>query len=90
VEGAAYIVVAEAVSNALKHGEATEIRVTAVLRRGVLTVEVTDDGRGGADARHGTGLTGLADRAAAIGGTVSLSSPVGGPTTVRAEFPCTE
>jgi signal transduction histidine kinase len=88
VEGAGYFVVAEALSNAGKHSGATEIQVTAQLRHDVLTVEVTDNGRGGADAGRGSGLTGLADRAAAIGGTLSLSSPVGGPTTVRAEFPC--
>jgi signal transduction histidine kinase len=88
VEGAAYFVVAEALSNAAKHSGATTIQVAASLRHNVLTVEVTDDGHGGADAGHGTGLTGLADRCAAIGGTLSLSSPSGGPTTVRAEFPC--
>ncbi|MDX3662267.1 sensor domain-containing protein [Streptomyces sp. ID05-26A] len=88
VEGAGYFVVAEALSNASKHSGATEIQVTAHVRRDVLTVEITDNGRGGADASHGTGLTGLADRAAALGGTLSLSSPTGGPTTVRAEFPC--
>jgi signal transduction histidine kinase len=88
VEGAGYFVVAEALSNAGKHSGATEIRVVARVSRDVLTVEVTDNGRGGADAKRGSGLTGLADRAAAIGGTLSLSSPIGGPTTVRAEFPC--
>ncbi|GGU12950.1 sensor histidine kinase [Lentzea flava] len=88
VEGAAYFVVAEALTNAGKHGEATEIHVSARRSGDVLVVEVTDNGRGGADAARGSGLTGLADRAAAIGGTLSLSSPVGGPTTVRAEFPC--
>jgi len=88
VEGAAYFVVAEAVSNAGKHSGATELRIAAKVRRDVLTVEILDNGRGGADAGHGSGLTGLADRAAAIGGTLSLSSPIGGPTTVRAEFPC--
>ena len=88
VEGAAYFVVAEALSNASKHSDATEISVTAEVRRDVLTVEITDNGCGGADPGGGTGLTGLADRAAAIGGSLSLSSPIGGPTTVRAEFPC--
>ncbi|MGW6929147.1 sensor histidine kinase [Lentzea sp. NPDC054927] len=88
VESAGYFVVAEALSNASKHSGATEIRVSAKVRHDVLTVEITDNGRGGADPRDGTGLTGLADRAAAIGGTLSLSSPPGGPTTVRAEFPC--
>ncbi|MFS8097261.1 histidine kinase [Lentzea alba] len=88
VEGAGYFVVAEALSNASKHSGATEIQVSAEVRHATLTVEITDNGRGGADADRGTGLTGLADRAAALGGTLSLSSPVGGPTTVRAEFPC--
>jgi signal transduction histidine kinase len=88
VESAGYFVVAEALSNSSKHSGATEIQVTAKVRRNVLTVEITDNGRGGADVGSGTGLTGLADRAAAIGGTLSLSSPVGGPTIVRAEFPC--
>ncbi|WP_229693696.1 sensor histidine kinase [Lentzea pudingi] len=88
VEGAGYFVVAEALSNASKHSGATEIQVAAHVHRDVLTVEVTDNGRGGADAGRGTGLTGLADRAAALGGTLFLSSPIGGPTTVRAEFPC--
>jgi signal transduction histidine kinase len=88
VESAGYFVAAEALGNALRHSAATEIRISATSRHGVLRVEITDDGRGGADAGDGTGLTGLADRAAALGGTLSLSSPTGGPTTVRAEFPC--
>ncbi|MFC3890630.1 sensor histidine kinase [Lentzea rhizosphaerae] len=88
VESAGYFVVSEALSNASKHSGATEISVSAKVRRDVLTVEVTDNGRGGADAGRGTGLTGLADRVAAIGGTLSLFSPAGGPTIVRAELPC--
>ncbi len=88
VESAGYFVVAEALSNSSKHSGATEIQVSAKIKRNVLTVEIIDNGRGGADSGRGTGLTGLADRAAAIGGTLSLSSPIGGPTTVRAEFPC--
>lgn len=88
VEDASYFVVAEALSNATKHSGATEIQVSAHVQHDVLTVEITDNGHGGADAGQGTGLTGLADRAAALGGTLSLSSPTGGPTTVRAEFPC--
>ncbi|MET9225547.1 sensor histidine kinase [Lentzea sp. NPDC003310] len=88
VESAAYFVVAESLSNASKHSDATEIQVSAEVKKNRLTVEITDNGQGGADAALGTGLTGLADRAAALGGTLSLSSPIGGPTTVRAEFPC--
>jgi signal transduction histidine kinase len=54
----------------------------------VLVVEVADDGRGGADPGRGTGLVGLADRAAVLDGRVSLSSPAGGPTVLRMELPC--
>jgi signal transduction histidine kinase len=53
-----------------------------------LLVEVVDDGVGGADMRDGSGLTGLAKRLAALDGTLNVSSPHGGPTTVRAEIPC--
>ena len=55
---------------------------------GSLTVEVRDDGRGGADVRAGAGLAGIADRVAAVGGALSLSSPAGGGTIVEAMLPC--
>jgi signal transduction histidine kinase len=55
---------------------------------GVLVVEVQDDGVGGADPAAGSGLTGLADRIAALDGRLLLSSPAGGPTLVRVEIPC--
>ncbi|HJE57122.1 MAG TPA: sensor domain-containing protein [Nocardiopsis listeri] len=93
VEGTAYFVVAEALTNAYKHTEANAVTVHADLReesRGdVLTVEVTDYGPGGADPSRGSGLTGMADRVAVMGGTMDLSSPVGGPTRIRVELPCT-
>jgi signal transduction histidine kinase len=85
-EHAAYFVVAEALTNVARHSRATAARVTAHQRGGVLTVEVHDDGRGGAAATEGSGLTGLADRVAAVGGRMLLSSPAGGPTVLRAEF----
>ena len=53
-----------------------------------LLISVTDDGRGGADPTAGSGLRGLAERAASVDGTFEVSSPVGGPTVVRAELPC--
>jgi signal transduction histidine kinase len=87
VETAAYFVAAEALTNAIKHSEAThvDIRVKRVEDR--LVIEVIDDGRGGADAT-GNGLTGLRQRLAALDGTLRVASPVGGPTVVRAELPC--
>ncbi|WP_211717174.1 sensor domain-containing protein [Nocardiopsis sp. MG754419] len=93
IEGTAYFVVAEALTNVYKHADDGTVTVQARLRQGrrgdVLTVEVTDDGPGGADPERGTGLTGMADRVAVMGGTMDLSSPVGGPTRIRVELPCT-
>ena len=89
VENTAYFVVAEALTNIAKHSGASGASVTARTRAGVLTVEVSDNGRGGADASRGTGLTGLADRTAVAGGRMLLSSPAGGPTILRVELPCT-
>ncbi|MCF2531398.1 histidine kinase [Yinghuangia sp. KLBMP8922] len=88
VETAAYFAAAEALANALKHSGADDIRITAGLRRGRLTVDVEDNGRGGARISDGTGLTGLADRVAVVDGTLRVSSPPGGPTLVRVEIPC--
>jgi len=56
----------------------------------VLTIEISDNGHGGADPHRGTGLTGLADRVAVTGGRMLLSSPAGGPTLLRVEFPCAQ
>ncbi|WP_344452271.1 sensor histidine kinase [Actinocorallia aurantiaca] len=89
VEATAYFVAAEALANAAKHGGGTRAAVRAWWRDGLLTLEVEDDGRGGADPSAGTGLTGLADRVAVIDGRMLLASPSGGPTTLRVEFPCT-
>ncbi|MFN8023872.1 MAG: sensor histidine kinase [Acidimicrobiales bacterium] len=88
VEGAAYFVVAETLTNVAKHSGARHARVT--LRDGGdrLTVEVFDDGRGGATASHGSGLQGLHDRVRALEGRLAVASPPGGPTTIVAELPC--
>jgi signal transduction histidine kinase len=87
VESAAYFVAAEALANAGKHAEATRVDVRIARSYGRLVVEVTDDGRGGADP-SGTGLSGLRRRVEALDGTLQVMSPEGGPTTVRAEMPC--
>ncbi|UQU68154.1 sensor histidine kinase [Couchioplanes caeruleus] len=88
VEVAAYFVVVEALANVAKHSQATRAAVTATVHGGRLYLDVRDDGRGGADPGRGSGLVGLADRVAAVDGTVSLSSPPGGPTLVHVEIPC--
>ncbi len=88
VESAAYFVVAEALTNAAKHAQAAEISVRIARHRDLLIVEVIDDGAGGADPARGTGLRGLADRVAAVDGHLTVTSPPGGPTVIRAELPC--
>jgi len=86
-EAAAYFVVAEALTNVARHASATEARVVVTEADGRLVVTVADDGRGGADLAAGSGLRGLADRLAAAGGDLTVSSPRGGGTVVRADFP---
>lgn len=87
VETAAYFTVAEALANAIKYAGAERIAIRIENRDGTLVAEVLDDGAGGADPL-GRGLTGLRQRAEALDGRLSVHSPVGGPTTVRAELPC--
>jgi signal transduction histidine kinase len=88
VENTTYFAVAEALTNIAKHSGATSGSVTARRHDGVLAIEVRDDGHGGADPSRGSGLTGLADRVAVVGGRMLLSSPPGGPTVLRVEVPC--
>jgi PAS domain S-box-containing protein len=87
VEAAAYFVVAEALTNAARYSEASAVEVRAEQRDGALRVMVTDDGRGEADLL-GSGLGGIADRVAAVDGTLSVRSPAGRGTVVKAEIPC--
>ena len=86
LEVAAYFIVAEALTNVVKHARAAQTRVSVAVTAGLLTIEVTDDGRGGAD-RRGSGLTGLADRVDAMNGTLVLTSPPRLGTTVRVTLP---
>jgi signal transduction histidine kinase len=87
VETAAYFVVAEALTNAAKHGAGASARVRVAERDERLIIEITDDGPGGADPA-GTGLTGLRHRVEALDGSLSVASPAGLGTLVRAELPC--
>ncbi|MEU5974571.1 sensor histidine kinase [Streptomyces sp. NPDC047315] len=87
VEVAAYYAVTEALTNAARHSGAARCRISGRVDAGTLVVEVRDDGRGGASPDGGSGLTGLADRVAAVDGRMLLSSPAGGPTLVRLEIP---
>jgi signal transduction histidine kinase len=88
IETAAYFLVSEALTNAAKHSHGSEIRVFGSYRGQRLTIEVGDDGIGGAASTGGSGLRGLADRIEALGGRLTISSPPGRGTTVRAEIPC--
>ncbi|WP_407917642.1 sensor domain-containing protein [Kitasatospora sp. NE20-6] len=89
VESAGYFAVSEALANIAKHSGAGSARVDGRHAGGLLVIEVSDDGRGGADPALGSGLTGLADRVSVLDGTLLLSSPPGGPTLLRMEIPCT-
>lgn len=88
VEATAYYTVAEALTNITKHSGAEQATVTVRVHAGRLRLTVTDDGRGGANPAGGSGLTGIRRRIAAHDGTLRLTSPIGGPTTLEVDLPC--
>ena len=88
VEATAYFVVAEALTNVTRYAESKQVEVVAEQHDGSLHVEIRDDGRGGAAAGDGSGLRGLMDRVAALGGELEVFSPAGGGTVVHARIPC--
>jgi signal transduction histidine kinase len=88
VELAAYFVACEALANVAKYAHATNTSVRVSRRNSVVIIEIADDGVGGADESAGTGLQGLADRVAALDGTLRILSPPGEGTVVTAELPC--
>jgi signal transduction histidine kinase len=87
LEAAAYFICSEALANAAKHASATKVVIDVAADGDELTVEVGDDGRGGADTVRGSGLRGLADRVEALGGELRIESPPGGGTLVAARLP---
>jgi signal transduction histidine kinase len=94
VEAVAYFIVSEALTNVVKHAQASQAEVAVATKRDLLRIIVTDNGTGGAilggtgDADGGTGLRGLMQRAASVDGTLTIDSPPGGPTVITAELPC--
>ena len=88
IETIAYFCAAELIANATKHSYANQIKIKIYTERtGVLRLEVSDDGIGGADAGRGSGLAGLAQRVSTVDGRIDVVSPAGGPTTVAVELP---
>jgi signal transduction histidine kinase len=88
LEAAAYFVASEALANSIKHSGGSRIFVEAERMNGNLVLSISDDGKGGASPETGSGLAGLADRVAALGGRLDLQSPKGSGTCIRAELPC--
>ena len=86
-EATAYYVVSEAYTNAVKHAQASAVDVGVDLAAGTLTVEVSDDGVGGADASRGSGLVGIRDRVETAGGTLTVHSPPGSGTVLTVRLP---
>ena len=87
IEATAYYIVSEALTNVVKHAQATRAKVDMTRAGNVLRFEITDDGRGGADPFAGSGILGLRDRAEAVGGTLFVISPPGKGTVVTAQLP---
>ena len=90
IEVAAYYVVSEALTNAAKHADASRARVAIERQDGRIRLSIDDDGIGGADASHGSGLIGLRDRVEALGGSFSVLSPTGDGTVITVELPLTD
>jgi signal transduction histidine kinase len=88
IELAVYFVASEALANVAKYAHATAVTLRVARNGASVSVEIADNGVGGADAAHGSGLRGLEDRVEALGGALRVSSPPGGGTTVSAELPC--
>lgn len=88
VETAAYFVACEGLTNAVKHSRAASVRLDVARHDSTLIVSVTDDGAGGATIQRGSGLAGLSDRVAALGGRLIIDSGTGAGTTISAELPC--
>jgi len=88
IEAAAYFVASEALANVAKHAHASGVSITVTRADGQVSLEVADDGVGGADVSRGSGLSGLRDRVEALDGHLEISSRPAAGTMLRADFPC--
>jgi signal transduction histidine kinase len=89
VAAAVYFGIAEALTNAVRHSGADAVQIGIGYAVGLLRATIADDGTGGADASGGTGLTGVERRLATFDGILAINSPLGGPTIIVIEVPCT-
>ena len=87
IEVATYYVLSEALTNAAKHANASQVTIDLQAAEGTLSLTIRDDGVGGADASGGSGLLGLKDRVEALGGTIEVASPPGRGTRLEVEIP---
>jgi signal transduction histidine kinase len=87
VEVAGYYLVSEALTNAVKHSQSSEVHVNVEQTNELLRLSIRDDGIGGADPERGSGLTGLRDRVDALGGAIHITSPPGNGTSLLVTFP---
>ena len=90
LEATVYYIASEALTNVVKHAQASQAKVEIAVDGDTLRFEVVDDGRGGADPTAGSGILGLRDRAEAAGGTLFVVSPPGKGTVVTAQIPLTD
>jgi signal transduction histidine kinase len=88
IEAATYFVISESLANCAKYSRASNIRVSVTRRNGHAVLDIDDDGVGGADPSHGSGLRGLFDRVQALDGQFRFESPPGRGTHIHAEIPC--
>jgi signal transduction histidine kinase len=88
LEAAAYFIASEGLTNAVKHSKAGQVTLSAERLNGKLAIAISDDGIGGAFPNGGTGLRGLADRAAAHGGSLAIDSEPDRGTVLTVELPC--
>ncbi|MEA2191287.1 MAG: hypothetical protein QOI73_1408, partial [Solirubrobacteraceae bacterium] len=88
IEAAAYFVASEALTNSVKHARASRVTLSAERSNGSLILRIADDGVGGAVAGERSGLAGITDRVAALGGSLHVSSPPGKGTAIVAQLPC--
>ncbi|MEI9906936.1 MAG: sensor domain-containing protein [Actinomycetota bacterium] len=88
VESAIYLICSEAIMNGVRHSHATSMSIKIAKKEKIISLEIKDDGIGGADESKGTGMRNMHDRVSILGGDLTVFSPEGGPTIIKAVIPC--